>query len=717
MAGIIPALIAVVTSLVSLEGAAAAAPPNPLLWQRQYVAPGGQVSNEEFYEIITPQCAEDIDRGTRSNGVTTPGAPKIAVVGDSTEVQTRRPAMADTKIRWEYATHCGEHLYSLVDEGRLGDALATNPDALIFGLGTNDLNFFWQIRRDRLPVILGDLNKVLDASESARCRVLVTLPEFPPPWATGQAATDWIWLAQRVNEAMSYASVTRHDLYVADYASRIAWFPTAYLQDGQHHTPTGINERFNLEIETARRCWAPDSPAGVHASPVDRGATVWWDPLPGPEKVTEYRVTASPGGRTVTTSQPTANIGGLVNGVAYTFSVEATNRAGTGEPSMPSPPATPGATGVRFHALAPERVLDTRSGVGGKATALGPGETYRLSLDGIVPPGASAAVLNFTATGQTEQTFVTVWPGGQSRPLSSNLNPRPGIDAVPALVVTRLAVDRSIEIFNNSGQVHLVADVAGWFGASGSNSGALFVPLAPERILDTRDGTGGKAVAFQTGETYDLALGSVVPPGASAVMLNVTSTNTTASSHLTMWPKGLARPVASNLNPQRGLTRANLTVAAIGADSGVSLFNHYGATDAIVDLVGYYTALGAPTGGSLYFPVTPERAFDTRSGTGGIKGRVASTVALGFAGRGVVPLDAAAVDINLTVTDQPGPGHVTMWPTWQPAPLASNVNYGRADVTANRVVTGLGAGAADLAPAGSSTHAVIDVAGWYGPPL
>ncbi len=74
----------------------------------------------------------------------------------------------------------------------------------------------------------------------------------------------------------------------------------------------------------------------------------------------------------------------------------------------------------------------------------------------------------------------------------------------------------------------------------------------------------------------------------TAVVLNVTVTNPTSAGYLTVWPDGNSRPLASDLNFERGQTRANLVVVKVGADGKVDLFNLAGSTDVVIDIVGWF---------------------------------------------------------------------------------------------------------------------------------
>ncbi len=81
-------------------------------------------------------------------------------------------------------------------------------------------------------------------------------------------------------------------------------------------------------------------------------------------------------------------------------------------------------------------------------------------------------------------------------------------------------------------------------------------------------------------------MGSAVPP--TAVVLNITVTDTTTASFLTLWPDGTAQPLASDLNWVAGDTLPNLIVVKLGANGSIDFYNGFGTTDVIVDVVGWY---------------------------------------------------------------------------------------------------------------------------------
>ena len=99
----------------------------------------------------------------------------------------------------------------------------------------------------------------------------------------------------------------------------------------------------------------PSAPTGATAVAGDTQAFVTWtvSSSNGGSPITSYTVTSNPGGIVVTVPPPSfgsntdsALIGGLTNGVSYTFTVHATNLAGDSAESAPSNAIVPSAANV-----------------------------------------------------------------------------------------------------------------------------------------------------------------------------------------------------------------------------------------------------------------------------------------------------------------------------------------------------------------------------------
>lgn len=250
---------------------------------------------------------------------------------------------------------------------------------------------------------------------------------------------------------------------------------------------------------------------------------------------------------------------------------------------------TPPSGGGRFTSLTPTRLLDTRTGEGrgGAVGAVPAGQSIDLQVTGVggVPAsGVTGVALNVTVDGPTGSGFVTTWPTGEPRPNASTHNFTPGL-TVANLVLAKVGAGGRVSLFNSTGSTHLIADVIGYFSASGG----AFVPVSPQRLVDSRDGTGG--VLGQLGQggivAAPLATGSPVPGSAGAVVVNVTSVNSSAPSFLTAWPSGVGRPTASTMNPRPGVPVPNQAYLKLGAGGQLDVFNNSGATDVIIDVFGY----------------------------------------------------------------------------------------------------------------------------------
>ena len=226
---------------------------------------------------------------------------------------------------------------------------------------------------------------------------------------------------------------------------------------------------------------------------------------------------------------------------------------------------------------------------------------------GVPGSGADAVALNVTVTNPSGPSFLTVWPAGESRPTASNLNFVAG-QTIPNMVIAKVGAGGQVSIYNNTGSTDVIVDVLGWF-PSGSYSG-----LNPARLLDTRAGGPttdgqflgiGPVAATSASNLTVLGRGGVPASGVGAVALNVTVTNPSGPSFLTVWPTGESRPTASNLNFVAGQTIPNMVIAKVGAGGQVSIYNNTGSTDVIVDVLGWF-----PTGS--YSGLNPARLMDSR---------------------------------------------------------------------------------------------------------
>ncbi|TME15088.1 MAG: hypothetical protein E6I63_10905 [Chloroflexi bacterium] len=385
-------------------------------------------------------------------------------------------------------------------------------------------------------------------------------------------------------------------------------------------------------------------------------------------------------------------------------------------------------TSGTYRPVVPARILDTRSGA-----PFGPNTTREVQVggfpgSGVPATGISAVVLNVTVTNTTAPSFMTLFPDSALRPLASNLNWTAGV-TIPNLVEVAVGLSSTnapgyISVFNNQGNADVIIDVEGYVTDHASSSGpdGLFNPLVPARILDTRAGpTPVKLGAQSTLPVALLGNGGVPSGGVEAVVLNVTVTNPTVPSFLTVWPDGDPKPKASNLNFDAGQTIPNRVIVKLGMGGKVDIFNNAGTVDVIADAGGWYTDATAGGTGLRFQGVTPYRVLDTRPMTkvgpyatpiqpqSSIPVQVAGTI-----GGGATPNSAQAVVTNVTVTDTTGPSFLTVWPDGTSRPLASDLNWTTGVTIPNLVVVKLGSlGRVDAFNNVGTTDLVVDVVGFY----
>ena len=248
-----------------------------------------------------------------------------------------------------------------------------------------------------------------------------------------------------------------------------------------------------------------------------------------------------------------------------------------------------------YEPTSPVRLLDTRDGTGGVPVSPVPGgSSLDLKVTGgprSVPDTATAVILTVTALDATTATDIRVFPtpADPSTPppdaSSLNLHER---QVVPNLVVVKVGTGGAVRLLNGAGTVDLVADLQGWY--DDSPGGAVFHLLAPQRVLDTRTLATKRLGAGAVRDVYVPGSAGVPSSGATALVLNVTGVDASATTDVAVYPtpNDDSSPLASNLNLLPHETAADLAVVGTGVAGAVRLRNSNGDLALVVDLMGWF---------------------------------------------------------------------------------------------------------------------------------
>ncbi|WP_188779177.1 hypothetical protein [Marmoricola endophyticus] len=381
-------------------------------------------------------------------------------------------------------------------------------------------------------------------------------------------------------------------------------------------------------------------------------------------------------------------------------------------------PAAEPSAGV-FHPVPARRVLDTY--VNASPARPAPGQAVTTGFGGAVPDDATAVVLNLTVRGPRTPGHLTAWPHGAPQPAVSSLNFAAG-QTVANAVVVRPGDDGTVDVLNGStGALDVVVDVTGYFAppAPGADPAAgRFVAGTPARVLDTRE-SSGTVPAGGTRSVPVAGRDGVPQAGASAVLLNLTTTRAAAAGYLTAWGDG-ARPGTSSVVFGAGSTTATLALVPLGEDGHVSLFN--GSTkpvDVVADVAGYVEGGSAAPGDGSIVPVTPTRFLDTRSAKGAPTPAARHSADVKVLGTAGVPArEVSAVVVSLTATREQKPGYLTAYATGESSAGVSTLNFIAARTVGNLAVVPVGSDGRISVLNGSAGRADIvgDVVGYVAQP-
>ncbi|UKA75061.1 RHS repeat domain-containing protein [Arthrobacter sp. FW306-07-I] len=366
------------------------------------------------------------------------------------------------------------------------------------------------------------------------------------------------------------------------------------------------------------------------------------------------------------------------------------------------------------------RVVDTRTGQGGITGPLTPNTWYPfqiLGAGGVPTTGVDAVLVSLTVVGSTSASAAQVVPNTARQRETTVLYSGTG-DTMSNSAIVAVGTDGKLALLATTSQQFIV-DVQGYFTSGDTPAPGAFVSVPTSRVIDTRDGTGYPAGAWTGTGIKSLTLKGKggVPDTATAVFANITVISTDAPNPIfeTLPGGGFdagAGP-GTSLNFRGNEITAVAAVLNLNA-AGVVDIKHYASTagvNVIVDIQGYFDGQVSNSA----FTTVESRLYDSRLTNTPIApyGRIELQIA-GVGGLPVASTNLAGVMMNVTPLSSGG-GFLRIWPSDEPEPNLSTVNYSP-DPASNNVVVRPSAttGKIMIYNEGSSpVNYVIDSQGWF----
>jgi hypothetical protein len=267
-----------------------------------------------------------------------------------------------------------------------------------------------------------------------------------------------------------------------------------------------------------------------------------------------------------------------------------------------------GTSGGTYKTVTPNRLLDTRvnNGISGKIKA---GTATEFTVvdrnDGDdttnVPDNAIAVTGNLAITDQSAAGHLTLTPDKQNSPSTASIYTPKG-DVRATGLTMMLSDDGSLWVtFVSStagATTSVVFDVTGYFVDGAEGAGATYIPVTPNRLVDSRvkNGISSKllpyaARTFQVTGRVPSDATKNIPSNAIAITGTLTVTGATALGWLSLTPTPVNHPGTSTINFPKSDTRANGVTVPLGAGGkqSVTLGSGKGSYAQVVfDVSGYF---------------------------------------------------------------------------------------------------------------------------------
>lgn len=512
------------------------------------------------------------------------------------------------------------------------------------------------------------------------------------------------------------------------------------------------------------------SPVVVHARVLSRANRVEHGPKHA-VPVTVYRLTPL---EVVKGKVPTREIrlvlpGGVVDGRAY--SLPGTPSLAEGEEVLlfAAPrPGRPGEFGLTEFALSVFDILEDDTGTrfavrslfqSGIETVLSGEEDRDAPPDGARPLDPFLTALRAATSGGRMPEVARSAPSGSLRlPGSSrdalwvNLGgPEPGncggipclfrwfwdTGASPPAHVVANGTQSNLSDGSN-GIVHVQNAAAGWAGVPSSSVAISYAASASSGVITVNldvDNTSAWSTPFcgggvlglggpgtSTGPRAFKGTGNYYAPSSGTVWMRHSSCAYSAA----LFRTAVLHEVGHTLglgHPDQGQSRFSTTTstdwnAAVMRSSIPATRPDTPQTDDIAAIQYYYGSGGGGSPPTSFYTLAPCRAVDTRNPAGPLGGpslAAASARAFALAGTCGIPADAAAVSMNVTVSDATADGNIRIFPGSGPPTGTNTLSFSTGSNRANAVVMGLLNGTLSVQNGQVSglVNVILDVNGYF----
>ncbi len=247
-----------------------------------------------------------------------------------------------------------------------------------------------------------------------------------------------------------------------------------------------------------------------------------------------------------------------------------------------------------WHTLDPIRVLDTRN-----TTAITAGATRDIAIPA-APLDLAGITANITVLPVSGSGTVTVYPvvSGLGSTFDTPTNVQLvrydiGAAGVPGTSGSfRIVNTNNLRIrVTGTGSAHVIIDYTGSYSRATGNvavgNGKVYQASSnPIRVYDSR--TTSNPIGPGGVRPVQVRNGIGAPAGAYAVAVNIVAVLPSVPTHLVAYRNGIATPATSSVNASPGEVIARLVPVQVGTGDSIAVFNQFGSTHVIVDVVGWW---------------------------------------------------------------------------------------------------------------------------------